>query len=86
MKKKIWYVYILRTRAKTLYTGIALDVKKRLKQHAENRGSRYLRGRTPLKLVYLEKCKSQSSALKRELSIKNLSRSQKIRLIKESGL
>jgi len=84
LKKKVWHVYIVETRTKTLYTGIALDVKKRLKQHAENRGSRYLRGKAPLKLVYLQKCPTKSSALKHEIQIKGLSKPQKTLLIRRT--
>lgn len=81
---KAWYVYIVETRTKTLYTGIALDVKKRIKQHTENQGSRYLRGKAPLKLVYLQKCPTKSSALKREIQIKGLSKPQKSLLIRRA--
>ncbi len=65
-----------------MYTGIALDIKKRLEQHAKNLGSRYLRGKAPLKLVHVERCRTKSAALKREIQIKKLSRAQKILLAK----
>ena len=85
MKRKSWTVYIVETRLKSLYTGIALDVRERLKKHTENVGSRYLRGKAPLKLVYSEKHPTKSSALKREAEIKDLSRSQKDLLIKNNA-
>ena len=76
-----WYLYILRCKDNTLYTGITTDVEKRLEAHRSGKGAKYTRGRTPLELVYREVCESQSHALKRELEIKSLSRLQKEELI-----
>ena len=80
MDKK-WYVYMLRCGDGTLYTGIAADVQARLAQHRAGKGAKYTRGRTPLELVYTEECADKSTALKRELQIKALSREEKLRLI-----
>lgn len=76
-----WYLYILRCNDNTLYTGITTDVEKRLEAHRSGRGAKYTRGRAPLELVYRESCGSHSDALKRELQIKALSRSEKLRLL-----
>lgn len=52
---------------RTLYTGITTNIKRRLEEHnKETAGSRYTRGRTPVKIVYLEKVKNRSLASKRE--------------------
>jgi putative endonuclease len=67
-----------------LYTGIALDVKKRLQSHQDvtgGRGAKYLRGRGPLKVILRKKVGSRSLALKVEKHIKKLPRSQKEALI-----
>ena len=79
--EQIWYLYILRCKDDTLYTGITTDVEKRLEAHRAGRGAKYTRGRTPLELVYRETCGSHSDALKRELEIKKLSRAEKQKLI-----
>lgn len=76
-----WYLYILRCRDGSLYTGITTDVKKRLEAHRSGRGAKYTRGRAPLELVYREQCGDHSAALKRELEIKALSRDEKLRLV-----
>lgn len=76
-----WYLYILRCKDNTLYTGITTDVEKRLKAHRCGKGAKYTRGRTPLELVYREVCESHSDALKRELEIKSLTRQEKEKLI-----
>ena len=78
----IWYLYILRCRDNTLYTGITTDVEKRLEAHRSGKGAKYTRGRAPLELVYRESCGSHSDALKREAEIKKLSRQAKELLVK----
>jgi predicted GIY-YIG superfamily endonuclease len=76
-----WYLYILRCKDGTLYTGITTDVSRRLEEHRSGRGAKYTRGRGPLVLVYEENCGSHSHALKRELEIKSISRREKEALI-----
>ena len=80
-----WYLYILRCKDDTLYTGITTDVEKRLEAHRCGKGAKYTRGRTPLELVYRETCGTHSHALKRELEIKKLSRQEKQLLIGEKA-
>lgn len=75
-----WIVYILRCADDTLYTGITNDLPRRLSQHESGTGAKYLRGRTPLVLVYQETLPDKSSALRREMEIKGLDRASKIAL------
>lgn len=77
-----WYLYILRCKDNTLYTGITTDVEKRLEAHRSGKGAKYTRGRAPLELVYRETCGSHSDALKREAEIKKFSRQAKELLVK----
>lgn len=77
----MWYLYILRCKDGTLYTGITTDVEKRLEAHRSGKGAKYTRGRAPLELVYSEKCGDHSDALRRELEIKALPREEKLKLI-----
>lgn len=72
-----WYLYILRCKDSTLYTGITTDVEKRFEAHQSGKGAKYTRGRGPLELVYREVCGSHSDALKREAAVKRLSRAEK---------
>ena len=77
-----YYVYILECSDKTLYTGIATDLQRRLDEHNNSdKGAKYTKIRRPLKLVYSEKSESRSSASKREYEIKKLSREKKLELI-----
>jgi putative endonuclease len=80
----MWYLYILRCRDNTLYTGITTDVEKRLEAHRSGKGAKYTRGRGPLELVYTEECGTHSQALKREAEVKNLSRAEKLCLLQNS--
>ncbi len=84
--EKGWFVYILRCADGTLYTGISNDVSRRLTQHNAGKASRYTRTRLPVELVYQEPQDSRSLALKRELSIKALTRRQKETLIQAASL
>ncbi len=75
-------LYIVQCADGTLYTGIASDVARRLKEHAGSpRGARYLRGRGPLELVFSEPVGSRSRAQRLEACVKKLSRVDKLGLI-----
>jgi putative endonuclease len=76
-----WSVYIILCTDNTLYTGIAIDVTRRFDQHAAGRGAKYFRGRQPKQLVYLEPGHNRSSATKREIDLKKLSREAKSKII-----
>jgi len=80
-----WCVYLLRCADGSLYTGISNNATRRLQQHNAGKASRYTRSRLPVSLVYCEPQESRSSALKRELAIKALSRPKKEALILMAG-
>ena len=76
-----FYVYVLECADKTLYTGYTNDLDKRLKAHNSGKGVKYTRSRRPVRLIYSECFESKSEALKREYQIKQLTRTQKLKLI-----
>lgn len=77
-----YFVYILKCKDNSLYTGIATDVQRRLVEHNESdKGAKYTKIRRPVELVYTEESKDRSSASKREYEIKKLKREDKLRLI-----
>ena len=80
---KSWYLYILRCGDGSLYTGITTDVQARLDAHRAGKGAKYTRGRAPLELVYSENCGDHSAALRREIAVKSLSRTEKMELINQ---
>ncbi len=77
-----WYLYIIKCRDGSLYTGISTDVKRRLAAHRDNKGAKYLRGRGPLSLVFSKKIGSRALALKVESMVKKLPKHKKERLIR----
>jgi putative endonuclease len=77
---KPWYVYMLRCRDGSIYTGIARDVVARIHAHESGRGARYTAGRGPFELCAKRRCKNQGEALRLEYAIKQLTRSEKVAL------
>jgi putative endonuclease len=82
----VYYVYIVECIDKTLYTGIATELERRIEEHnTSSKGAKYTRTRRPVKLAYSEKHKDRSSASKREYEIKKkMSREDKLKLIMEN--
>lgn len=74
------FVYMVRCRDGSLYTGWAVNVARRLKAHNAGRGAMYTRLRGPVELVYTEEVPTRSDALRRELAIKRLPRARKLAL------
>lgn len=67
----------------SLYTGIAKDVARRLRQHNNGTASRYTRSRLPVELVYQEAQADQRLALKREAAIKAMDRREKLAMAQQ---
>lgn len=77
-----WYVYVLRTAAGLLYTGISTDPARRLGEHqGGRRGARSLRGKGPLTLLWQIPAPDRASASVLEARIKRLSRARKLALV-----
>lgn len=83
-KKPRWYVYILKCADNSLYTGITIDVERRVDEHNhdDKLAAKYTRVRRPVKLVYQESLASRSLAASREAKIKKLKRIEKEALFK----
>ena len=78
-----WLLYILRCEDGSLYTGVTVDLEKRLAKHNAGKGSKAVRGRLPVRVVYRENHKSRGTALSREAEIKSWPRAKKLGLIKK---
>jgi putative endonuclease len=78
-----WFLYILKCRDNTFYTGITTDLDRRLDQHNNGTASRCTRSRLPVVRVYQETCADRSVALKRECAIKKLTREEKELMVKK---
>ena len=81
-----WTVYIIRCSDGSLYTGVTKDLDRRFAEHRDGkRGARYFSGREPESVVYREPGHDRSSALKREIAIKRLSRAEKLDLVAQGA-
>lgn len=80
------YTYILECADGTLYTGWTNDLEKRLAAHNAGQGAKYTRGRGPVRLCYYEVFADKEAALRREASLKRLSRTEKLALIEAREL
>jgi putative endonuclease len=76
-----WYVYMLRCKNRSLYTGITTNLKARVAKHNAGKGARYTRAFGPVKLVYSQTMLTGTAARKREAEIKSWTRARKERLL-----
>ncbi len=83
-----WFLYMVRVKNGSLYTGITTDVDRRFQEHVEGgiKAAKYLRGKAPLKLVLKYKVGDRSLAMKAEAAVKKLPKPEKERLIKKKPL
>ncbi len=78
-----WYVYMIQTKNGELYTGITTNVERRLKEHQtqDKKTAKYLRGKGPLRLVFKQPVGTKGQALKKELALKKLNKTQKMEIV-----
>ena len=77
----MYYVYIIKCGDNTLYTGITVDIKRRFKEHQSGKGGAYTRSKGVKRVLYIEKLKNRSLALKREAEIKKWPHDKKSALV-----
>ncbi len=83
----MYHLYILECIDKSLYTGITVDLDRRIKEHNHSKlGAKYTKARRPVNLVYSQKFTNRSLASKEESRIKSLSREEKLELIRTSSV
>ena len=76
--EKPWFVYILECRDGSFYTGVTNNLDKRMKMHAEGKGSKYVHHKKFKKLLRAKECKTKSDAHKTEHQIKKLKKWEKL--------
>jgi putative endonuclease len=81
----MFYVYVLRTTANTLYIGQTNNLEKRMVEHRSKtiKSSKYVRSFESFELVYTEQFNTRSEAMKREYELKQLTKIQKENLIRD---
>ena len=87
MTKETYFVYILASgRHGTLYIGVTRDVKARLQQHRDGRGSKFVQRYKVYRLVHVEAFATPQEAIAREKQLKFWRRDWKIELIEKENL
>ena len=76
------FVYLLECADGTLYTGYTTDLERRLRAHNAGKGAKYTRSRLPVRLVYCERLASKREAMRRECALKQLTRAEKLALVR----
>ena len=80
-----WHTYIVECNDGSLYTGITTDIDRRVNEHNHsNKGAKYTKTKRPVRLVYSESHTDRSESSKREYFIKQLKRSDKLKLIESN--
>jgi putative endonuclease len=77
------YVYILRCRDGSLYTGWTDDLDRRLLAHAAGKASKYTRSRLPVRLAAWFALDDPASARRLEARFKRLTRREKLAALGE---
>jgi len=77
----VGYLYILQCSDGTFYTGSSKDIELRFQQHQAGEGSKYTKGRLPVKLLYVEEFPRIDEAFYREKQVQGWSRKKKKALI-----
>ena len=66
----MYYVYMLRCRGDVYYTGLAVDVKQRYRQHLAGKGAKFTRSYPPEEIAAVWRCGDKSTAARVEYAIK----------------
>lgn len=77
------FVYMVRCKNNSLYTGWTTDLERRVKEHNKGTGSKYTRANGPVELVYFEEMQDRVEAAKREYAIKQLTKEEKELLVNQ---
>ena len=79
----MYFVYLLKCKDNTIYTGITNDLERRFSQHKNGKGGSYTLSHDADKILHIETFKTRGEALKREIEIKGWRRERKLALIKK---
>ena len=67
----MFYIYIIKSKKSGIwYTGSTSDLRKRFKEHNQNK-STYIKLKGPRELIYYEGCLNKQDMLSRELYLKS---------------
>jgi len=78
---KLYYVYLMTNRSRTLYTGVTSDLRRRVYQHKHKLVPGFTCTYNITLLVHYETTRNVLAAIAREKQIKGWSRAKKVALI-----
>ena len=84
-REYLFYVYILASRSRALYTGFTNDIRLRIKQHREKRPGSHTAKYNIGRLVYYEHFSYVLNAIAREKELKDWNRAKKVALIEQEN-
>lgn len=76
-----YFVYIMSSASKTLYTGITNNLRRRIREHKEKRADGFTNKYNITRLVYFEGFRYVQNAIKREKQVKTWTRAKRVALI-----
>lgn len=80
------FVYIVRCKDNSLYTGITKDLEKRIYEHNNSPlWAKYTRSRRPVNMAWSQEVEDRSQASKLEREIKHMTKTQKENLILQNN-
>ena len=82
---KTFYVYILSSLSRRLYTGVTTDLERRLWEHRSGRIPGFTQGYRIHRMVYFESTADGRTAMEREKQIKSWTREKRVQLIEEGN-
>jgi putative endonuclease len=82
---KQYYVYIMASRSRTLYTGVTNDLQRRVYEHKKKIVLGFTAKYNIERLVYFETSEDVYGAISREKEIKGWLRSKKLALIESTN-
>ena len=82
---KTYYVYIMSSLSRTLYTGVTNDLERRANEHKTGAIPGFTKRYKIDRLVYFQETNDIGEAIAAEKQIKGLLRSRKIALIEEEN-
>jgi len=85
MRQHNYYVYIMSSLSRTLYTGVTNDLERRVGEHREGKPGSFTARYHVNRLVYFEEFSEINQAIAREQEIKSMTRKQKLKLIESSN-
>jgi putative endonuclease len=81
MDQHNYYVYMMSSLSRTLYTGVTNDLERRVAEHRQAPPGSFTARYRVNRLVYFEYFTDISQAISRETEIKHMTRRQKIEVI-----